>query len=97
NTSLPAKHAATADLPALPLGAAKCAAQRRPRADLDLSSYAVAAHRLQLPASADLLAIQRRGAAPLRPVGGRLDDAGAAVALSAMGHIRHRQCAAQVA
>ena len=71
------------------------AAQRRTRADLDLSPHAVAAGRLQLPASADLLGLWRRGDRTLRTVGRRMDDAGAAVALPALGHVRHRQRAAR--
>src|SRR5450631_4522968 len=66
-------------------------AQRRPRPDLDLSSHAVAAGRLQLPTPADLFCLWRRGDWPLRPVGGRMDDARAAVALPAVGHLRLRQ------
>ena len=68
------------------------AAQCRARADLDLPAYAVATGRLQLPASTDLLGVWRRSDRALRPVGRRMDDAGADPPLSALGHIRHRQC-----
>jgi tRNA(Glu) U13 pseudouridine synthase TruD len=64
------------------------------RADLDLSAHAVAAGRLQLPTPADLLGVWRRSDRAFRPVGRRLDDAGADPALPTLGHIRHRQCAA---
>ena len=67
------------------------AAQCRSRADLALSAHAVAAGRLQLPASADLLGLWRRGDRTFRIVGRRMDDAGADIALPALGHIRHRQ------
>src|SRR4051812_15550870 len=67
--------------------AATCGA----RADLAVPAHAVAAGRLQLPPPADLLGLRRRGDCAVRPVGRRLDDAGAAVALPAMGHIGHRQ------
>ena len=70
------------------------AAQRRTRVDLDLSPHAVAAGRLQLPTSTDLLSLRRRGDRAFRIVGRRLDDTGATVALPALGHFRDRQCAA---
>ena len=73
-----------------PPSAAQCGA----RADLDLPAHAVAAGRLQLPASADMFGVWRRSDRTLRPVGRRMDDAGADPALPALGHIRHRQCAA---
>src|SRR5207253_9322780 len=63
------------------------AAQRGARADLALPSHAVAAGRLQLPPPADLLGLRRRGDRTFRAVGWRLDDAGAAAALSALGYI----------
>src|SRR3984893_7716522 len=66
-------------------------AQCRPRADLDLPAHAVAAGRLQLPALADLLGLWRRGHRAVRAVGGRMDDAGAAVALPAFRHLGDRQ------
>ena len=72
------------------INAAARPAPRRPRADQGLSLHALAAGRLSLPPPADLLGICRRGARPLRPVGRRLDDARAAAALPAMGHVRHR-------
>src|SRR5882757_4523979 len=73
------------------------AAQCRARPDLDLPAHAVAAGRLQLPASADLLGLWRRSDRAVRTVGRRMDDAGAAVALPALGHLRHRQCAIDAA
>src|ERR1700759_4284924 len=69
------------------------AARSRPRADLAVPAYAVAAGRLQLPAPADLLGLWRRGDRALRPVGRRMDDAGTALALSSLWHVGHRQCA----
>src|SRR6478672_6322992 len=71
---------------------APSAAQCGARADLDLPAYAVAPGRLQLPASADMLGVWRRSDRAFRPVGRRMDDAGADPALPALGHIRHRQC-----
>src|SRR5882757_1282438 len=70
---------------------ATAAAQCRARHDLDLPAHAVAAGRLQLPPSADLFGLWRRGDRALRVVGWWLDDAGAAFALPALGHLRHRQ------
>src|SRR5258708_4875373 len=70
------------------------AAQCRTRDDLALPAHAVAAGRLQLPPSADLLGLRRRGDRALRTVGRRMDDPGAAVALPALGHFRNRQRAA---
>lgn len=67
------------------------APQRGARADLDLPAHALAARRLQLPASADLLGLWRRGHRTLWSLGRRMDDAGADVTLSALGHVRHRQ------
>src|SRR5205823_13912292 len=69
----------------------------RARGNLDLPPHAVAAGRLQLQASADLLGVRRRGDRTLRIVGRRLDDAGAAVALPALGNLGHRQRAARCA
>src|SRR5476651_613094 len=70
------------------------AAQCRARDDLDLPAHAVTAGRLQLPPSADLLGLWRRSDRAFRPVGRRLDDAGAAAALPALGHFGDRQRAA---
>src|ERR1700754_4315638 len=64
--------------------------QFRARPDLDLSSHPFTARRLQLPSCSDLLGLWRRSDRTFRIVGGRMDDAGAAAALSAVGHIRHR-------
>src|SRR4051794_4455991 len=68
------------------------AAKWRARTDLDLSPHPVTAGRVQLPAPAYLLGVCRRSHCALRFMGRRMDDIGAAVALSAMGHIRGRQC-----
>ena len=72
---------------------------RRPRPDQSLLLHALAAYRLSLPPFADLLRVCRRGARPLRPVGRRVDDARAADALPAVGHVGHRpragSCAAR--
>jgi len=73
---------------------APAAAQRRPWIDLDLPTYAVAAGRLQLPASADMFGLWRRGDRTFRIVGRRLDDFGSDLTLSALGDFRHRQRAA---
>jgi hypothetical protein len=70
-----------------PSSAAKCGT----RADLDLPAYAVAAGWLQLPAFADMLGVWRRSDRTLRPMGRRMDDAGADPALPAVRHLRHRQ------
>src|SRR5947209_5899961 len=70
------------------------AAQCRSRHDLDLPAHIVAAGRLQLPPSADLLGLRRRSDRAFRTVGRWLDDLGKAVALPAMGHFGNRQCAA---
>src|ERR1700733_6627993 len=76
---------------------ATAAAQRRTRADLALPAHAVAAGRLQLPPPADLFGLWRRGDRAFRAMGRRLDDAGAAVALPALGHLGDRQRAADPA
>jgi hypothetical protein len=73
------------------------AAQCRARDDLGLSTHFVAAGRFQLPASAELLGLRRRGDRALWTLGRRMDDAGAAVALSALGHLGDRQCSADAA
>jgi hypothetical protein len=70
------------------------AAQCGPCRDLDLSAHAVTAGRLQLPPSAELFGVWRRSDRAFRPVGRRMDDAGAAVALPALGHLGYRQRAA---
>src|ERR1700731_4762807 len=70
------------------------AALRRACDDLDLPAHAVAAGGLQLPGSADLLGLWRRGDRALWAVGRRMDDAGAAVALPPLGYLGDRQCAA---
>src|SRR5689334_1638852 len=71
--------------------AAAAAAQCWPGLDLDLSAYALAAGRLQLPPPADLLGLCGRSHRPLRPVGRRMDDAGAAAPLPSLRHLRNRQ------
>src|SRR2546421_7064346 len=73
------------------------AAQCGACADLDLPANSVAAGRLQLSAPADLFGLWRRGDRALRAVGRRVDDAGAAITLSALGDLGDRQCAADVA
>src|ERR1700752_3921809 len=70
------------------------AAERRTGVDLDLSAHALTARWLQLPPSSDLLRLWRRGDRALRALGRRMDDASAAVAVPALGHLRHRQRAA---
>jgi len=69
-------------------------AQCRARDDLALPAHAVAAGRLQLPPSADLFRVRRRGDRTFRAVGRRMDDLGATVALPALGYFRNRQRAA---
>ena len=68
------------------------AAQCGARDDLGLPAHSFAAGWFQLPPSADLLGLWRRGDRALRALGRRMDDPGAAVALSALGHLRDRQC-----
>src|SRR3984957_15112653 len=70
------------------------AAQCGPCRDLDLPAHAVTAGRLQLPSSADLFGLWRRSDRAFRPVGRRMDDAGAAIALPALGYFGNRQRAA---
>ena len=70
------------------------AAQCGARDDLDLPAHAVAAGRLQLPSSADMLGLWRRGDRAFRAVGRRVDDLGAAIALPALGYLGDRQRAA---
>src|SRR6267154_3638923 len=70
------------------------AAQCRTRDDLALPAHAVAAGRLQLPPSADLLGLRRRGDRAFRTMGRRMDDLGAALTLPTLGHFGNRQCAA---
>jgi hypothetical protein len=73
---------------------ATAAAQCGPCHDLDLPAHAVATGRLQLPSSADLFGLWRRSDRAFRTVGRRMDDAGAAVALPALGYLGYRQRAA---
>jgi hypothetical protein len=84
-------------MPSLRRRTATPAAQCGARNDLDLPAHVVAAGRLQLPSSSDLFGLWRRGARAFRPVGRRMDDAGAAIALSALGHLGNRQRAADKA
>ena len=70
------------------------AAQCRARRDLDLPPHAVTAGRLQLPSSTDLFGLWRRGDRAFRIMGRWVDDAGAAVALPALGQFGDRQGAA---
>jgi hypothetical protein len=72
----------------------KMAAPCRTRHDLGLPTYLIAADWLQLPAPAHLLRLRRRSNRTFRVVGGRMDDAGAAVALPTLGQFRNRQRAA---
>ena len=88
------KHSSALSMHGLCRDGPSPAAQCRTRADLALPPHAVATGRLQLPPSADLLGLWRRGDRAIRIVGRRMDDAGAAVALPALGHVGHRQCAA---
>ncbi len=67
------------------------AAQSGPGFDPPLSIYVVAADRFQLPASAHLLPLRRGGARTIRPLGWRLDDTGATIALQSLRHVRDRQ------
>ena len=68
-----------------------------PRFGEALSAGPVAPDRVPLPAPADLLAVFRRGAGAIRPLGRGLDDPGATSALPALGHIRPRLCAGATA
>src|SRR5260370_22148155 len=70
------------------------AAQCGARDDLDLPAHAVAAGRLQLPSSADLFGLWRRGDRTFRTLSRRLDYLGAAVALPAFAYLGDRQRAA---
>jgi hypothetical protein len=81
-------------VPRLRRRGAAAAAQCGPRDDLDLPAHALAAGRLQLPSSADLLGLWRRSDRAFRPVGRRMDDIGAAIAMPALGHLGNRQRAA---
>ncbi len=90
----PMKHSSSPHCADCANAAAAPAAQCRARHDLDLPAHAVAAGRLQLPPSADLFGLWRRSDRAFRTVGRRMDDAGAAVALPALGHLGDRQCAA---
>src|SRR5882762_3228941 len=81
-------------MPALRRRGPTAAAQSRARRDLDLPPHAVAAGRLQLPPSADLLGLWRRGDRALWTMGRRLDDPRPIAALPALRHVRHRQRAA---
>src|ERR1043165_573686 len=66
---------------------------RRPRACKDLSLHPVAAGRLPLPTSADLLRVRRRGARPLWAMGRFMDDSRPPPSLPSLGHIGDRPCA----
>lgn len=70
------------------------AAQRRAWADLDLPAQPVASRRIQLPTSADMLGLRRRGDRAFRSLGRRMDDARALAALPTLGDFRNRQRAA---
>ena len=90
----PMKHSSSPALCRLRQRGAAAAAQCRARRELALPGHAVAAGRLQLPPFADLFGLRRRGDRAFRPVGRRVDDTGAAIALPALGHPWNRQCAA---
>ena len=92
-----AAHDAFIALPELRPHDYEVAAQHRTRGNLDLPAHAVTAGWLPLPPSADLLSLWRRSDRTIWIVGWRLDDAGAAVALSSLGYLRHRQCAVDAA
>ena len=81
-------------VPRLRRRGAAAAAQCGPRDDLDLPAHAVGAGRLQLPPSADLFGLWRPSDRAFRPVGRRMDDIGAAIAMPALGHLGNRQRAA---
>src|ERR1700687_4632416 len=70
------------------------AAQCRACDDLDLPAHPLAAGRLQLPSSADLFGLWRRGDRAVRAVGRRMDDASAVITLPTLGRLGDRQCAA---
>src|SRR4030081_774973 len=57
----------------------------RPGAGQALPRHPLAADRVPLPVSSHLLRLRRSGAAAARPVGWRMDDHGAAAALSPLG------------
>src|SRR3569623_1906874 len=63
------------------------AAQRRARPDLALSVHALSADRFQLPSCSNLFGLWRRSDRALRIMGRRMDDAGAADAMPAMGRL----------
>src|SRR6202022_1541904 len=67
------------------------AAQCGARDDLDLPAHPIAAGRLQLPSSADLFGLWRRGGRAFRAVGRRVDDPGTAITLPALGYLGDRQ------
>jgi hypothetical protein len=66
------------------------AAARRTRVDHGLSLFVLRVGRLRLPPSPDLLDLWRGGNRPLRPVGGRLDDAGPPLPMSSFRDLRAR-------
>src|SRR5262249_13744316 len=62
------------------------------RIDKTLSNHTVAAGRVPLSARTDVLPLRRRGARPVRVVGGRVDDAGGPAPRRAVGHAGPRLC-----
>lgn len=66
------------------------ATRGRPRSGEGLSLHILAADRVPLPASADVLGICRRGARAAWPLGRRLDDTCKIVAVSSLWDIRSR-------
>ena len=67
-----------------------CTTVPRARADQGVSLFALAADRVPLPPSADLFRLWRSGDRALRIVGGRMDDARAARALSSVWNVGSR-------
>ena len=70
-------------------------AQRCAHPDLALPAHAVAAGRLQLLSSADLLGLWVRSDRAIWPVGRRMDDSRTAVAMPPVRNIGHRQRSAR--
>src|ERR1051326_1141732 len=71
-------------------GHARSPAPRRQRPGENLSLHALGPRRIRVPAPADLLGLRGRSDRAIRPVGGRVDGAGAPAALSPPRHLRPR-------
>src|SRR6185295_20347910 len=69
----------------------------RPRSRQILPRHPLAADRVPLPVSAHLLGLRRSGFGASRPLGRRLDDSGAAAALSSLGQFWIGLCPARPA